>query len=213
MTKAKERQTQSPHHIQISSTYHPKEDALTEYDRLIEGGLIKNFLILFGYPFTIYYWNDFKTKNNDPCIYFETASSHVVKLCQRAHKHRHTVYLGYFTDQCNFQSVYVDGKIQSIHRAKPCRSVRVNKQKALPLKTYRIQIKPKKWVFGVFVASSAQNTSITDSNFNVQRKTYYRNNTYVKTKYTVSPCDDIGKEEIFTYTCDLPHTVETHTTD
>ena len=200
--------TANPYKMVISGKTEVRQDALEEYDYLIEKGAIKNFLVLFGYPFTVYFWNNF-VRNKDPCIYIETASQHIIKLCQRALKHQSTVYLGYFTDECNFNTVYLDGKIQSVNKRETNRGVQINDQPIQPVKNYRIRIRPKRWVFGEFVGSSARNPDITDSNFNVQRKLYYRGNLFRKAKYVVSPCDNTGKEDIFTYDCDLVHEVET----
>jgi hypothetical protein len=186
--------------MQIPEKEPPTETAIQYYDSMIENEVYSNFMIIFGYPFVIN-WDT--SKKGDPYIYIETGSSTILKLCKNALKERDIVYLGYFSSECNLNTVYVDGKIQSIRSIDKRRSVKINNYSPQQVKHYRIKILPRKWVFGEFVGSSARNPNVTEDNFNVQRKLYFRNNVFDKMKYVVSPCDNTDKYSIFTYDCNL----------
>jgi len=172
----------------------PKSSALGQYIEWVDGGIIKNFMILFGYPFTIN-WDE----NGE--IYFETASTQILKLCKNALTNRTKIHLGYFIEKCNFNTVYIGAIIKDIVKNDSVRGVKINKQPVQKLVDYKIIIKAQKWIFGEFVGSTARNSKITDSNFNVQKKLYYKGDDFQSMKYVASPCDNDDKRHIFTYKC------------
>ena len=76
---------------------------------------------------------------------------------QRIIKTELDIYLGYFSDKCNFHTVYIKGNITKILKNKPVKSIQVNDQPIQYLDDYKIIIRPLEWVFGEFVGSSARN--------------------------------------------------------
>lgn len=85
--------------------------------------------------------------DDDPCVYVETASARLLRLCRRAHKRRDRVQLGYFQNACPFRSVFLEGCVQSVVRtAAPATRVRVARQPAQTLRTCRVCIRPREWV-------------------------------------------------------------------
>ena len=182
------------YHMKLQNKLKCKNKALEQFKHVVYSDKIQNFMILFGYPLTIYTEND--------KIYFETASKKIINLCKKHKNNKQIVYLGYFTDKCNYPTISLDAKIKSIKETNKFK-VTINNQKPQILKEHRIELNPLQWTFGEFVGSTATNKNITENNFNVQLKHYYKGNNYKKTEFTASPCDNEGKEDIFLYKCKL----------
>ena len=206
------------HHMTLSkSSAHMRQSAQAQYAAWVESGTLSNFLMLFGYPLTAYTALlanlDEGLAPDDPCVYVETASARLLRLCRRAQKRRSLVQLGHFESTCPFRSVFLEGRIVSVTRtAAPAVQVQVSRQPAQTLRTYRICIRPREWVFSYFVGSSARNKQVQAGNFNVQLKARYRRDVLESVQHQASPCDDTDhKEEIFTHACSLHSRVNTQT--
>lgn len=128
-----------------------RKSALKQYAAWVHAGVLANFLVLFGYPLTAYTAQlataDDGLAADDLCVYVETASARLLRLCRRAHKRRDRVQLGYFQNACPFRSVFLEGRVQSVVRtAAPATRVRVARQPAQTLRTCRVCIRPREWV-------------------------------------------------------------------
>ena len=75
--------------------------------------------------------------------------------------------MGYFSSNCNLDTVYVDGKISNIRLISERGRVKINNNTSQKIKHLRIETIPRKWVLGKFVGSTAKNSNVTNDNFKV----------------------------------------------
>ena len=196
------------HHILVSKpSDKPRVGGVHQYAAWVEKGWIHNFMLVFGYPMTVFVAPLEDTlAAQDPCVYFETASTRALALCRRHARRRTLVHLGYFRNGCPFRSVRIEGRVRSIRRSPGDASPVVSANHGSPrqLRSYRVCVQPTRWEFSEFVGSSARNKRVRAGNFNVQRKIRYgpRTTSRPTTRLVSSPCDDVDdKSSIFTHKC------------